>query len=169
MSWNSKYNRDTNILMHTNYTNIGIISIDSYISIDIMRQYELTCLISPELSLEELNSFREKMLSFVQAEKGLLIEQKEPVKKNLAYPIKKRRDGYLMTLDFQIGPENLESLEKKMKTENQILRCFLTAKKAPKTKEIAGKPLRFPKKTAAPKVELKEIEKKLEEILGNNI
>jgi hypothetical protein len=66
--------------------------------------------------------------------------------------------------------EKLENIEKKIKAEDKILRYSVLIK--PRVKEI---PMRrkklpkkveiFPKKITKPKAELKEIEKKLEEIL----
>ena len=129
-----------------------------------MRYYELTCLISPELSQEELNSFQEKIISLVQEEKGIL--GKITSKRNLALPIRKKGGATLVTLDFQLDTENLENLGKKLKADNQIIHYLLLVKKLPKAGEITEKPPRFPKKIVKPKVELKEIEKKLEEILG---
>lgn len=123
-----------------------------------MRYYELTCLISSELSLEEINSFQEKIISYVQEEKGILVK--------IDQPSKKKGDFTLFGLNFQLNPGGIEGLEKKLKADKQILRYFIITKKVPKAGKIAGKPLRVPKKIQEPKVELKEIEKKLDEILG---
>ncbi len=123
-----------------------------------MRYYELTCLISPELSSEELNSFQEKIISFLQEGKGILVK--------IDLPSKKRSDFTLFGLNFQLNPEGMEVLEKKLKADKQIIRYFIITKRASKAGKIAEKPLRVPKKIQEPKVELKEIEKKLDEILG---
>ena len=157
-----------------------------------MRYYELTCLISSELSLEEINSFQEKIISYVQEEKGILVKineckpsssptefrlRNEGGKEHKALfdfakarvidqPSKKKGDFTLFGLNFQLNPEKVEGLEKKLKADKQILRYFIITKKVPKAGKISGKPLRVPKKIQEPKVELKEIEKKLDEILG---
>lgn len=123
-----------------------------------MKYYELTCLISSELSLEEINSFQEKIISYVQEEKGILVK--------IDQPSKKKGDFTLLGLNFQLNPEGVEGLEKKLKADKQIIRYFIITKKVPKAGKIAEKPLRVPKKIQEPKVELKEIEKKLDEILG---
>ena len=157
-----------------------------------MRYYELTCLISPELSSEELNSFQEKIISYVQEEKGILVKVNEckpsspPTEFRLRNeggkerkalfdfanarvidsPSKKRGGFTLFGLNFQLNPEGIEGLEKKLKADKQIIRYFIITKKVPKGGKIAKKPLRVPKKIQEPKVELEEIEKKLNEILG---
>ncbi len=135
-----------------------------------MKLYEFTYLISPESSEDDLKTFQEKINSLIQNEGGILDEVAAPIKKDLAYPIKKQTSAYLTTLVFRLSSEKLENLEKKIKAEDKILRYSVLIK--PRVKEI---PMRrkklpkkveiFPKKITKPKAELKEIEKKLEEIL----
>lgn len=122
-----------------------------------MKYYELTYLISPDLSEKEVFSFQEKIISLIQELGGeLLGEVKTPMRKKMAY---------LATLNLHLSPKKLESLEKKLKSESQVLRYMILTKKVPKrVPEVAIKPKKIIK--PKPKVELKEIEKKLEEILG---
>jgi len=133
-----------------------------------MHSYELTYLISPDLSEEELKIFPEKIDSFLEEEGGKSEGLKLPIKKRLAYPIKKKNEGYWGTLNFYLSPEKLESFEKKLKKEPKILRYLLLRERLPKKFEILQiRPkVKAPKVKKEKKVELKEIEKKLEEILG---
>jgi len=135
-----------------------------------VKLYELTYLISPESSEDDLKTLQEEINSLIQNEGGILDEVAAPIKKDLAYPIKKQTSAYLTTLGFRLISEKLENIEKKIKAEDKILRYSVLIK--PRVKEI---PMRrkklpkkveiFPKKITKPKAELKEIEKKLEEIL----
>ena len=130
-----------------------------------MKSYELNYLISPDLSENELKDCQERVVSLIEEEGGILSEVNSITRKTLAYPIKKKRATYLNTLSFQLDPERLESLEKKIKAEAGILRYLILTKKLPKKiLEIPRKPRKIVKPKL--KVELKEIEKKLEEILG---
>ena len=131
-----------------------------------MKNYELTYLISPELDEEELNSFQEKINSLIKEEGGVLNKTGLIAKINLFNPIKKFDQARLSTLNFKLEKGKIGALEKKLRAENPILR-FSILVKAPlkKLPEIA---VREPKKLFEPKekkAELKEIEKKLEEIL----
>jgi len=136
-----------------------------------MKLYEIIYLISADLSEEELKACQEKITSLIQ-EEGVLSEVGSSIRKILAYPIKKKRAAFSATLSFQLEPERVESLEKKLKAESKILRYLILGK--PKTKPpttfrkkmVGGKPPTPRKKVVGGKVELKEIEKKLEEILG---
>jgi len=131
-----------------------------------MKLYELTYLISPGLSEEGLKSLGEKINSLIQKEGGVLNEVNLPIKKGLVYPIKKNKETFLASLNFYLEPGRLENLEKELKTEKKILRYLILAKKPPTKILVGGKPRKVIKPKPKVKVELKEIEKKLEEILG---
>ena len=129
-----------------------------------MKNYELTYLISADLLEEEVKSLGEKIVSQIQEIGGILNETVSlPIKKSLAFPIKKEGSAHLATLSFQLYPEKLPDLEKGLKTESNILRYLILGKKIPK--EVITIPAKKPRKIVKPKAELKEIEKKLEEIL----
>ena len=141
-----------------------------------MKQYELTYLITSELSEDEGRALSEKVTSFVQDEGGLLINSQIFIaKKQLAYPIKKQTQAHLVTLIFQLNPEKLAALEIRLKKEENILRYLIIMKKVrkalpklrrrltPSIEPVPGKEEGRIKKEK--KVELKDIEKKLEEII----
>ena len=135
-----------------------------------MKSYELTYLISADLTEEEAKQFQDKVTSLIQAEGGILAAGSTILRKKLAYPIKKQTQAFLAILTFQLEPIKLIDLEKKLKLENQMLRYLILIK--PPVKEMPARrkkvPEIVPKKPFPPsekKVELKEIEKKLEEIL----
>ncbi len=131
-----------------------------------MKLYELTYLISPELSEEEAKEFSQKTSSLIQEEKGIL---------DVVNPVirKKQNQFYITTLNFRFEPGNLKTFQKKLDAEKQILRYMILNKPkiSSKTKEARTKPIIKPIPligkggTEQKKVELKEIEKKLEEIL----
>lgn len=137
-----------------------------------MKFYELTCLMAPDLSEEELKNFSQKINNFIEEEKGVLEQKTEPKKLKLGYPIKGKTEAFLVRLNFSLNPGNLENLEKKLKDGNQILRYAILIKKPVKItpEKISIAPVPERKKTIEPKVfkkiELKEIDKKIEEILN---
>ena len=95
----------------------------------------------------------------------------------MAYLIKKQSQAFLAILNFQLDPVNLSNLEKKLNAESvgsKILRYMILTKEEPKIIRQKYKKAEIPviikkKKTVESekekKVELKEIEKKLDEIL----
>ncbi len=140
-----------------------------------MKSYELIYLISSDVSGEELKNLSEKIKSFVQSEEGAIKKTTEPSKKELGYQIKKKREAFLVTINFSFPTEKIADLEKKLKGENQILRYMIL------NKDFSEKPIRprrigskttikepdesLDKQSKSEKVELKEIDKKIEEIL----
>jgi len=143
-----------------------------------MKNYELTYLIPSDFSEEDLKNMSAKINSFIQEETGTLEKITKPFKKKLGYPIKKKEDSFLVSLNFSLDPDKLKSLGKKLKAENQILRYMIliktpekiTAKKRLRKKPMisqriteANKPLS--RQSKAVKVELKEVDKKIEEML----
>jgi small subunit ribosomal protein S6 len=130
-----------------------------------MRCYELTYLISPELSEKDLKGLEDKITTFIQGEGGRLNETNLLMKRKLAYPIKRKTEAFLATVNFHFQSEKIGAFEKKLKAENQILRYLILTKKIPSKIKVAKPRRKIIKK---PKVELREIEKKLEEILDES-
>ena len=128
-----------------------------------MKYYELTYLASPDLSDEELKSSQEEINSLIQAEGGQVSEVNVPIKQELFLPKKGKNETYLVSLNFQLNPEKLTILEKKLKSEPKIFHYLILSKKPTKAAPPARILVRGKRK---PKVELKEIEEKLKEIIG---
>ncbi len=139
-----------------------------------MKLYELTYLMPLDLPENEVKSLQEKINYFIIDGQGALDKIEDITKKRLGEPIKNQTAAQLGILNFFIGPEKIADLEKKLKSENQILRHVISHRKprkaepprrirriTPATAEDSTKIIEKPKK-----VEIKEIEKKLEEILG---
>jgi len=127
-----------------------------------MNFYELAYLISFKLTLEDAKNFSEQIIDWIKKEGGMVDEVRNPKRIKLAYEIKKETEGFLVSLNFHLEPEKLENVVKKMKSEGQILRSLIFVKKAPKEKELP----KIPKIKKEEKVALEDIEKRLEEILG---
>lgn len=139
-----------------------------------MKYYELTYLITPDLAEEEARAFQNKVNSFI-ADEGVLEEGNVILRKKLAYPIKKKEQSYLAVATFNALPEKISSLEKKLKEEKEILRYILVIKEKQQSLKIRPhmakrKPIVETKEPISQekKVELKEIEKKLDEILNES-
>lgn len=135
-----------------------------------MKSYELAYLISQNLSEEETASFQEKIKNFIIEEQGILGGQ-DITKKKLG---NSQGLAYLISLNFNFDPEKLVALEKKLKTENQIINYMILFRKPRTAVEVSRRIRHIAPITEEPakisekpkKVEIKEIEKKLEEILG---
>jgi len=136
-----------------------------------MKTYELTYLISSELTDEQAGDLQNKISALIKEEGGLIAGEVSILRKKLAYPIKKQSQAYLAVVNFHLPPEKLTNLEKVLKADSQILRYLMLIKRPIKAIKksrmmIIEPKIEKPKKEK--KVELKEIEKKLEEILAQD-
>ena len=129
-----------------------------------MRYYEISYLISPEVSKEKLRKIQEDIILAIREFGGILDEENPALKRTLAYEIKKKKEAFLVSLTFFLLPEKVESLKKKIDEEKEILRYLIFQRKAPEEKKKRVKKVEKPKK-----VELEKIEEKLEEILGEKL
>jgi ribosomal protein S6 len=142
-----------------------------------MKIYELNYLIPSNLTEEEVKSIQERVCSFISEKEGVLERVEDGTKVKTGNPIKGQEIVLMVSASFHFEPANLDELIKKLKSEKQILRHLINVRKTHKietprkipriaagiqeTDENTTKTIEKPKK-----VEIKEIEKKLEEILG---
>ena len=124
--------------------------------------YELTYIASPILEEKELEALKDKIKNLIVEQGGKIESELAPVKVKLGYPIKKFEEGFLTTLEFDYSPEKIEELDRKIKQESGILRHLIISKRK-KLVKAASKETQKSKKPK--KVELKELDKKLKEIL----
>ncbi len=126
-----------------------------------MRYYELSYLISPDITPEKLKEIQKNMILAIREEGGILEEENPALKRTLAYEIKGKREAFLVSLTFFLEPSKVDNLKKKIEKEKDILRYLIFKRKMPKEKKVEIKKVKKPKK-----VELEKIEETLEEILG---
>lgn len=152
-----------------------------------MNTYELTYIISPEISLEEAQNKAKELESAVISREGSVIKTDSPVAKPLSYPIGQRASGFFGVIEFQSEAEKVLEIKDAISKDKTFLRVMLLNKKPVKVKkqrrlktkeetsavapEIKAevKPAEEPKeeKPSEPaKADLEDIDKKLDEILG---
>lgn len=139
-----------------------------------MNLYELAYLITADISETDGKEIDNQLIAFIQEEGGFLVAQNALIRKKLSYPIRKQAMAYLADIEFRTAAEKISSLEQKIKSNNNILRHLLLAKKEPKAIPVRKRRTPFAAKTGSAavqettkerKIELKDIDQKLEEIL----
>jgi len=156
-----------------------------------MKHYELSSLVSSQLSEEEIKAFSERLSSLVKSEGGEAIEAKLPTRRKIGYMIKHEKQAWFSIINFDMEPEKIEGLQTQLKSLQEILRFMLVNRKPiseifeEQPREFKQKPTEIKeqkeekkeeeteekpkmKEAKKEKVELEEIDKKLEEILGEN-
>ncbi len=144
-----------------------------------MQTYELTYIISSDITLENAQAKARELEATIQQNSGVIVQQSNPAPKVLAYPVKKRGSGYIGSVEFQIESEPLAETEKLIAADPMVLRYIMLAKRTYKVKKerrvkpgtpVAATEVATPeaaKETApAPKVEAVDIDKELDKLLG---
>ena len=151
-----------------------------------MEFYQFNLLISPNMSEADTSSFIEKMEAEMQKH-GKIVSDKKADRRKLAYPINKEMEAWLYFFSLYLKAENkkeiLDSIEKSLKEDKNILRFLIIRKvervqkpirrraekasteTAPKTEEKQEE-APSEEKPKKPKAQLEEIGKKLDEMLG---
>ena len=141
------------------------------------KDYELMCILSPKLEEDDLEKAKNDISETFGKLAGI-INFKESSKKLLAYPINKEKQGIFLISQISILPEKLIELSKELKANKQILRHLIShsdIQEEPEKPRIMKKPVK-PRKIITKKEQpeeekpseetLKEIDKKLDEIIG---
>ncbi|MEN2983977.1 MAG: 30S ribosomal protein S6 [Dictyoglomaceae bacterium] len=93
-----------------------------------MRSYELMCLIRPELTEDEIQGLSQEIQNEMQSLGGEVKNVNLWGKKSLAYPIKKKKEGYYVVYNFLFPTTQLKELERRLKLKEDILRYLLILK-----------------------------------------
>lgn len=102
---------------------------------------------------------------YIEDKNGRSFEESRLSRRRLAYPVNKNFEGIFGNIKFFLKPEDISELEGRLRGERRFIRCLL-ASIAPHSSEprVAAKKIkRAPEMNAT---DIKEIDKKLEEILG---
>lgn len=129
-----------------------------------MKIYELTCLLPPTLSEEDMAGVSEKIKNIISEQSGIIQKELRPVKKRFGYQIGQYREGFIITFLVALSPEGLSNLEKRVKEQDNILR-YIAVLKTPSQKERRRPSPSSKEGEQKKKVGLKEIDKRINEIL----
>ena len=129
------------------------------------KLYELAYLLRNEPE-EALKPILEKIREYIEKKNGRSLEGVSLSRRRFSYPIRKENEGFFGHLKFFIKAEDLAELEEILKREKSILRYLLT--KIKRLEAEVRPQVRIIRKPVEKKaVDLAEIDKKLEEILGS--
>jgi len=143
-----------------------------YATLGRMRNYELTLLLKADLMESELQELLGEIAFILQDEGALIMSQDSKGRRALPVPLKKHSEAELAVVKFALDPQKLESVGKNLRTKENILRFTLLfyapqrAKERTIAKTIATPIIHEP--TEEEKVEIGDIDKKLEEIFKDD-
>ncbi|MBU1036797.1 30S ribosomal protein S6 [Patescibacteria group bacterium] len=153
------------------------------------QHYELTLIIPGNLAEDQHPEILNKIKSLLEKNQAKLTVEEDLGRKKLAYPIKQLRHGFYYCLEFDLESDKTKTIEKELKLTSSILRFLLIKKHQKTAAEIADqeqlKDKRIKKKIAdqikteeaketkekikKPKISLEDLDKKLDELLEDEM
>lgn len=91
-----------------------------------MRNYELVCVIQPDLDETAFNGVLEKVKSWISESGGTVDKVDIWGRRKLAYIIKKHREGQFVLLNMTMNPSALFDLERNLRFQEPIIRHMLS-------------------------------------------
>ena len=148
------------------------------------KKYQLTCLLSVKAGPAEREQTIGRISRLIQEGGGDILTASSPEERTLAYPVKKERGAVIAGLNFSYEGEKIPELQKTVSAEGLILRSLLmevpeqksyapSARRSGAPASAEGEAKKIAEDDAAQKtsekeqkVELKDIDKKIEEIFN---
>ena len=90
-----------------------------------MQRYELTAIISPDVTEEGIGNLLERMTQSITQSGGAMIKVDRWGKRRLAYPIQHYREGDYVVAQFELEPSKTAELEASLKLWEELIRHLL--------------------------------------------
>lgn len=132
------------------------------------RTYEVMYIVDPETAADKIVELNETIGKLIEKEGGTIVRMDDIGMRTMAYPIKKRKDGYYVLYEVDGTGQEIMELERRMRVNDAIIR-FVTVrvdedrkkalKMAAKREKRQSQRLKFRKtteETAEPAVELQD-------------
>lgn len=91
-----------------------------------MRNYELVCIIQPDLDETALNGVLDRVKGWVAESGGSVDKVDVWGRRRLAFPIHKQREGQYVLLNVSLKPAATAELERNIRFQETVLRHMLT-------------------------------------------
>jgi len=158
--------------------------------------YELLYIISNKFTEDELKPIMETVTKFIENNKGTITYTEEWGNKKMAYSIQHFKYGYYNLIEFDAEAKNLQEIDKQLRMSGDVLRHQIVTKEARTVEEIKEqkekeekiiakqkeqnnketekkekkeeKPKEVKRKSTKPKVNLNDLDEKLDKILDTN-
>ncbi len=93
-----------------------------------MREYELMYIVHPDLDDNAFKELVQRVASWITESGGAILNTDIWGKRELAYPIRKQKQGQYVLVRCQLAPQACLGLERNLRLQESILRFLLCAK-----------------------------------------
>jgi small subunit ribosomal protein S6 len=91
-----------------------------------MRNYELVCVIQPDLDETAFNGLLDRVKGWVTESGGVVDKVDMWGRRKLAYNIRKQREGQFVLLNISLKPAAIAELERNLRYQEPIMRHMLS-------------------------------------------
>ena len=91
----------------------------------------MVLVVNPDLSSAEEEKLLTKIKAQIEKEKGKVKKEEALGKKILAYPLKKKTEGFYYLLNLELAGKEVRKLKESFKTEGNILRYLILKEYSP--------------------------------------
>ncbi len=86
------------------------------------RTYEVMYIVDPETPAEKLTKLNEAVGSLIEKEGGTVVRMDDGGRRTLAYPIKKKTEGFYVLFEIEGSGQEIAELERRMRVNDMIIR-----------------------------------------------
>lgn len=86
------------------------------------RTYEVMYIIDPETAADKITTLNDAVGKLIEKEGGTIVRMDDIGMRTLAYPIKKRKDGYYVLYEIEGTGQEILELERRMRVNDAIIR-----------------------------------------------
>ena len=91
-----------------------------------MRNYELMCIIQPDLDETAMNGVLDKVKGWITESGGSIDKAEVWGRRRMAYTINKHREGQYVLLNVTMNPAATSELERNLRYQESIMRHMLS-------------------------------------------
>ena len=95
-----------------------------------MTNYEVMFILDPAAEDAEKEAFTERVQTIITDEEGVIGKVDVWGMRKLAYPIRKKNEGYYVLIEFQAGTELPKELDRRLKIADICMRHIIVNKDA---------------------------------------
>jgi small subunit ribosomal protein S6 len=93
-----------------------------------MRDYELMCIVHPDLDESALADMVKRISGWITDAGGAVVKTDVWGKRQLAYPIRKQKQGQYVLFQVNMDPKTGALLERNLRIQEPVLRFLLSVK-----------------------------------------
>ncbi|HKP70061.1 MAG TPA: 30S ribosomal protein S6 [Pyrinomonadaceae bacterium] len=86
------------------------------------RTYEVMYIVDPETPADKLTKLNTAVGSLIEKEGGTVVRMDDGGKRTLAYPIKKKTEGFYILFEIEGSGQEIAELERRMRVNDMIIR-----------------------------------------------